>query len=280
MKKLIIAIFCIVLALICYCLLISFRMIGPILDLLKVYWGQIGIAIVVGIVVKIISWIFKRARTKIAQPIQTILQRDCKECNGNGYVICKTCDGSGNVTKEVSIVGKCSVCKGSGLVKTTCPSCHGTKKVHRTLRFEILGAESKVYGILFWPRTQTITVKVRNLDEKEGKFTALVTLRDQSQSSKSESIFISPGSIRDIKVTFRMDRWEGYTPTYDVQAETLPFTCPTCGGEGSYFRPCITCNGTGEIRETKQQIEVCPSCGGSKQFLCQTCKGVGKVSRF
>lgn len=255
-------------------------MIEPILDLLKIYWGPISIAIVATIVTKILSWIFKRARTKIAQPIQTILQRDCEKCNGTGYVICKTCDGSGNVTKDVSIVGKCNVCKGSRLIKTTCPTCSGTKKVHRTLRFEILDAESKVDGILFWPRTQTITVKVRNLDEKEGKFTALATLKDKSQSSKSKSIFISPGSIRNIQVIFPADRWEGYASTYDAQAETLPFTCPTCGGEGSYFRPCITCNGTGETRETKQQIEVCPGCGGSKQFLCQACKGVGKVSRF
>ena len=255
-------------------------MVGPILDFLKIYWGPIAIAIVAGIVVKIFDWFFKRAKNKLAQPIQTVLQRDCEECNGKGNIICRTCDGSGNVTKEVSIVGKCNVCKGSGLVKTTCPTCYGTKKVDRTLRFEILGAKSKVDGILFWPRTQTITVKVRNLDEKEGKFTALVTLKDQSQSSKSGSIFVSPGSIGDIKVIFPANRWEGYASTYDVQGETLPFTCPTCGGEGLYFRPCITCNGTGETRETKQQIEVCPNCGGSKQFLCQACKGIGKVSRF
>ena len=280
LKRLIVTIFCIVLALVFYCLLASFRMVGPILDLLKIYWGPITIAIVAGIVVKIIDWIFKRAKTRIAQPIQTILQRACKECDGKGYIVCKTCNGSGNVTQEVTVVGKCNVCKGSGLIKTTCPTCYGTKTINRPLRFETLTAETKVDGILFWPRTQTIMVKVRNLDEKEGKFTALVTLKDRTQSSKSESENITPGSVKDIKVTFPADRWEGYPSTYDVQAETLPFTCPTCGGIGSYSRPCITCNATGETREKKEQIEVCPTCGGRKEVLCQACKGIGKVSRF
>ena len=268
------------LALIFYCLFISFRIVEPILDLLKTYWGPISIAIVAGIAVKIIGWIFKRARTKIVQPIRTVLERDCEECNGKGYVVCKTCDGSGNVAREVSVVGKCNVCKGSGLIKATCPTCYGTKTVNRPLRFKTLTAKSKVDGILFWPRVQTITIKVRNLDEKAGKFNALVTLKDQSRSSKSGSAFITPGSVGEIKVTFPANRWEGYASTFGVQAETLPFTCPTCGGVGSYRRPCITCNGTGEIRGTKQQVEACPTCGGRKEVLCQTCRGVGKVSRF
>lgn len=280
MKKLIVAVFCLVLALILYFIFVSLRLVEPILDLLKIYWGPISIAIVASAVVKIIGWLLKRARTKIAQPMQALLQKDCEACKGKGHVVCKTCNGLGNVTKEVSIVGKCNVCKGSGLIKTTCPTCHGTKAVNRPLRFETLTAETNVDGILFWPRTQTITIRVRNLDEKEGKFTALVIMKDPSQSSKRESIFITPGSIGVIKVAFPANRWEGYASTFDVQAETLPFTCSTCGGEGSYFRPCITCNGTGETRETKQQVEVCPSCGGSKKFTCQTCNGVGKVSRL
>jgi len=158
LKKPIVAIFCLVLALILYCIFISLRMVEQILDLLKIYWGPISIAIVAGTVVKIIGWIFKRARTKIAQPMQTLLQKDCEACKGKGYIVCKTCNGSGNVTREVSIVGKCNVCKGSGLIKTTCPTCHGTKTVNRPLRFETLTAETNVDGILFWPRTQTITI--------------------------------------------------------------------------------------------------------------------------
>jgi DnaJ-class molecular chaperone len=241
----------------------------------------ISISIIGGISLKVISWLFKRVKAGISQPMKVLLQKDCENCEGKGYVLCKHCGGTGQVKKEVAYSGICKVCNGSGLVKTTCPTCYGNKTISRPLRFQIVSSESKVNGILFWPRTQTINIKVRNVDEKAGYFWAYVNLKDPSElSKKSEGVLITPGDIKDIKVSFPVDRWEGYNSTFDVQAEALPFTCPTCGGLGYSQRLCIACGGTGYITEKKQQIEVCPTCGGCKEILCEVCQGTGKIPRF
>jgi len=280
LKNLVIVIICAVLILTFYYVNSSFHVASLIIEMLKPYLGPIGITIIGAVALKVISWVLKRVRAKISQPMQVFLQKDCEDCKGKGYILCKACNGSGQVRKEVPFSGKCNVCDGTGLTKTTCPTCYGNKTLNRPLRFQVLQSESRVNGILFWPRTQTITIRLRNMDEKAGYFLASVNLKDASQSSKKDKVLIAPGNIGEIKVSFPVDRWEGYQSTFDVQAEAPPFTCPTCGGVGSYQRPCITCRGTGQITEIKQQIEVCSACGGRREVPCEVCNGTGKVARF
>lgn len=118
------------------------------------------------------------------------------------------------------------------------------------------------------------------MDDKAGFFEINVNLEDPSRSSKKKKVFIEPGNIRDIELHFPVDRWEGYASTFDVKAEAISFTCPTCRGLGYYQRPCTTCGGIGRIEEKKQQIEVCAKCGGEGKIRCKTCNGTGTVSRF
>jgi hypothetical protein len=263
-----------------FCFMHLFNIEVMIIELLKLYWFPICISIIGGILVKVISWLFKRAKAGISRPVRVILQKDCEDCEGKGYVVCEACNGSGQVKKEIVSSVKCEICNGSGMLKTTCPTCYGEKTIKKTLRFEVLSSETTVDGILFWPRTQIITIKLRNTDEKAGFFEVAVNLKDPSNSSKKKKAFIEPGNIRDIEVRFPADRWEGYASTFDVEAEAPLFTCPTCGGLGYYQRPCTTCGGTGRITEKKQQIEVCSKCGGKGEIPCKTCNGTGKVPRF
>lgn len=261
-------------------LILIFHIEEAIIELLKAYLVPICISIIGGICLKLISWFFKRAKSGISRPVRVFLQKDCEECKGKGYVCCESCKGSGQVKKEVVSKGKCEICSGSGILKTNCPTCYGKMTINRPLRFEVLSSGSRVDGILFWPRTQIITIKVRNMDEKAGFFEASVSLDDPSHLSRKGQKLIMPGSIEDINVTFPVNRWEGYDSTFDIKAELSSFTCPTCGGLGYYQRPCATCVGTGQITERKQQIEVCPTCGGQREIPCQKCKGIGKVPRF
>lgn len=68
-------------------------------------------------------------------------------------------------------------------------------------------------------------------------------------------------------------------------------TCDTCSGSGA--RPgttptrCSTCNGQGEVRQSRQtilgsmvQVTTCPTCGGKGEVIvtpCETCRGQGLV---
>jgi molecular chaperone DnaJ len=71
-------------------------------------------------------------------------------------------------------------------------------------------------------------------------------------------------------------------------------TCETCKGSGvkpgTGSKTCPKCNGTGEIRHTRNfgftrfiEVETCKECGGRGVFvenLCPTCKGTGTVQRL
>ena len=178
---------------ICLALILLFYVRELMVELIKAYLVPICISIIGGISLKVISWLFKRVKAGISKPMKVVLQKDCENFKGKGYILCGHCGGTGNVEKEVAYSGMCKVCNGSGLVKTTCPTCFGNKAISKSLRFQIISSESKVDGILFWPRTQTISIKVRNLDEKAGYFWAYVNLKDPSElSKKSEGIYIKP----------------------------------------------------------------------------------------
>lgn len=51
------------------------------------------------------------------------MSRDCKTCNGTGYVVCPRCGGDKKIQGDT-----CYYCQGSGIVP--CGACHGTGKIN------------------------------------------------------------------------------------------------------------------------------------------------------
>ncbi len=89
----------------------------------------------------------------------------------------------------------------------------------------------------------------------------------------------------DIELTFR----ESVFGTKRTVLISKLGVCETCGGsgakKGSALRTCATCNGKGDIRETRNSFfgnitttRLCPKCHGKGQVpeqVCETCRGEG-----
>lgn len=50
-------------------------------------------------------------------------KKDCKICEGTGYVTCPKCDGKGKLYPYNSPLSTCNECKGTGKIR--CVDCHG-----------------------------------------------------------------------------------------------------------------------------------------------------------
>jgi len=248
-------------------------------------WTQIIIGVIItvvgGLVLNYISSLLTKAKA-VSEPIKKLLlERECETCKGRGLVPCVECKGSGALQRETVEEGLCPSCKGSGLISVTCLTCSGSGAITKQLRYEVVSSPSNTYWTLIpWGWHQNVKILLRNMDEKAGRFTIRVELKDSMQQSKQTTLFIRPGDIGESNFTFDVDKQQGYESEYDVQPETLPFTCMTCQGTRSIRKPCEACQGSGKISARKQVVEPCPKCVGQREIKCSQCNGIGKVSRF
>lgn len=249
------------------------------------HWAEIIVGIIItivgGLILNYISSFLTKAKS-ISEPIKKfLLERDCETCKGRGLVPCTECKGSGSIQRESIEEGLCPSCKGSGLISITCATCLGSGTIMRQLRYEVVSSPSKTYWTLIpWSWHQNVKISLRNMDDKAGRFTTRVELKDSMQQSKQTTLFIRPGDIGEFDFTFDVDRKQGYDSEYGVQPETLPFTCITCQGTRSIPKTCEACQGSGKISARKQVLETCSRCGGRREIKCSQCNGIGKVSRF
>lgn len=99
-----------------------------------------------------------------------------------------------------------------------------------------------------------------------------------------------PERGRDIRYDLEIDLEEaakGVEKELNIGKEERCSTCRGTGASSGGLITCVTCGGTGEVRNVRRQgftqfisISTCPRCGGRGRVVekpCETCKGSGKI---
>ena len=233
--------------------------------------------------VAILNRFWHKAR-ELGKPVtKFLLEKKCDACGGTGHIECQVCNGKGSVKKITIQRGRCSICGGLGYITPPCPNCSATGVVRRALRYEDRGARARVEqrGILWWAKWfQSVTVSMRNLDDKAGSFTAVVTLQDGNRTTKQGKTFLMAGQPGQVPMEFEIANNQGFALQYTIAPEEMQFSCTICSGSGKIQKSCNGCQSTGEVPEQKEVQEACAPCVGSGKLSCRECNGMGVTRRI
>ena len=219
---------------------------------------------------------------KASKPIESALKKDCDQCGGSGRIPCPACKGEGKIVTRIEAAGPCPHCSGAGQSREPCPQCFGKGTIPHQLRFSVEKAETVTTGFLWVlpPFTTTVTVHLRNTDDKAGYFAVNVHLNENPTLVKSQKVFLRAGETAPIPLAFQVQSNAVRQATYVIAPELIDSTCPVCGGVKTVMQGCPICNGEGKVTRIEDKSVPCTACDGSKKVACPACSGSGKVLRL
>lgn len=238
-------------------------------------------AVLALIIVSALGKFVTATRTIRVSISQRVLTKACPQCGGSGNRQCLACGGKGETKKTVSKRITCTRCSGSGKLSESCKTCSGTGLVSHALRFQRPPATAVTsWSLIPFGWHQTVTVPVRNLDDKSGTFDLSVSVGAPPKLTKGVRLTLAAGEEKSTRFVFPVGARAVLPINVDVRPETLPFTCPSCLGSKETGLPCPVCGATGTENRTELVVEPCPDCTHTGSITCPGCNGKRRVRRF
>lgn len=188
------------------------------------------------------------------------LSQPCPACGGTGNPKSKARSMKGDIIDQTVFGGKCSVCKGVGIVPARAPDDRIVREQSAAL--QTFAAEQKQRGL----------EETWGLWLPEGLYAAL-TAREQSAMRKAAGVPCA--ACRGFRsLACRACSGAGILACSNDTCASGIEICPDCNGKG---RGVSTSTGASSSRTSSAVNTRCDTCNGTGRRTCQTCLGKGFI---